>query len=155
MITGDPVPLGEYKVRDISVLISWCSGNKHTREHCRSFVFSPCIRRLSSFRMRRRKVVRKMVAVRFSACGADGLSVSKLPAPCQKFSLRRLAGAYPRGFHHHSERVLNRRDWKGKKKFCLGGVACRSENGYRIAPKSLRCLRDDFHFLHTSQMLCE
>src|SRR3989338_3781559 len=113
MITGDPVPLLEYKVRDISVLISWCSGNRYIREYCHSFVFSPCIRQLSSFRMRRRKAVRKTLVVHFSACGADDLVVSVFPAPCQKFSLRRLAGACPRGFHRHSENVRNRRDWKG------------------------------------------
>src|SRR3990167_989339 len=113
MITGDPVPLGEYKVRDTSILISWCSDSKHTREHCRSFVFSPCIRQLSSFRMRRRKAVRKTLAVHFSVCGAVCLAVSKLPAPCQKFSLRRLAGACPRGFRHHSENVRSKMDWKG------------------------------------------
>src|SRR3989338_4039267 len=113
MITGDPVPLGEYKVRGISVLISWCSGNRHTRGHCHFSDASPCIRQLSSFRMRRRKEVRKTLVVHFSACGAVCLSVSILPAPCQKFSLRRLAGACPRGFHHHSENVRSRTDWKG------------------------------------------
>src|SRR3989344_3466375 len=113
MITGDPVPLGEYKVRDTSILISWCSDSKHTRGHCRSFVFSPCIRQLSSFRMRRRIRGRKTLVARFSACGADDLAVSKLPAPCQKFSLRLLAGACPRGFHRPSEKVRSKTDWKG------------------------------------------
>src|SRR3989344_7523350 len=113
MITGDPVPLGEYKVRDISILISWCSGNRHTRGHCHSFVFSPCIRQLSSFRMRRRKAVRKTLVAHFSAYGAACLVASKLPAPCQKFSLRQLAGACPHGFRHHSENVRSKTDWKG------------------------------------------
>src|SRR3989344_3919369 len=113
MITGDPVLLDEYKVRDILTLISWCSGNRHTREHCRSFVFSPCIHQLSSFRMRRRKAVRKTLVAHFSVCGAVCLFALKLPAPCQKFSLRRLAGACPRGFRRHSESVRSRTDWKG------------------------------------------
>src|SRR3989338_6936185 len=113
MITGDPIPLGEYKVRDTSTTIFWCSGNRHIREHCRSFVFSPCIRQLSSFRMRRRKAVHKMVVVHFSVCGAACLFASKLPAPYQKFSLRRLAGACLRGFRHHSESVRSKMDWKG------------------------------------------
>src|SRR3989338_4377891 len=113
MITGDPVLLGEYKVRDILTLIFWCSGNKHTRGYCHSFAFSPCIRQLSSFRMRRRKAVRKMVAAHFSVCGAVCLFASILPAPCQKFSLRRLAGVCPRVSRHHSESVRSRTDWKG------------------------------------------
>ena len=113
MITGDPILLPEYKVRDTSFLISWYSGNRHTREHCHFSDASPCIRQLSSFRMRRRKVARKMVVAHFFACGADDLAVSKLPAPCQKFSLRRLAGACLRGFRRHSENVRIRTGWKG------------------------------------------
>src|SRR3989344_3549813 len=113
MITGDLVPLGEYKVRDTSALISWCSGNRHTRGHCRFSDASPCIRQLSSFRMRRRKAVRKMAVAHSSACGADDLAVSVFPAPYQKFSLRRLAGACSREFRHHSENVRSRTDWKG------------------------------------------
>src|SRR3989344_7148491 len=35
-----PIPLGEYRVRDISqIYFSWCSDNKYSREYCRSFVF--------------------------------------------------------------------------------------------------------------------
>ena len=60
MITGDPVPLGEYKVRDISYpFVFWCSGSKYIR-----------------------------AGFHFSACGAACLFASILPAPCQKFSLR-------------------------------------------------------------------
>src|SRR3989344_6920113 len=113
MITGNLVLLAEYKVRDTSVLISWCSGNRHTREYCRSFASSPCIRQLSSFRMRRRKAVRKTLVAHFSACDAVCLSVSIFPAPYQKFSLRRLAGACPREFRRHSENVRSKTDWKG------------------------------------------
>src|SRR3989338_3936181 len=113
MITGDPIPLGEYKVLDTSTSIFWCSDSRYIREHYHSVVSSPCIRQLSSFRMRRRKAVRKTLVAHFSACGAVCLSVSKLPAPYQKFSLRRLAGACLRGFRHHSENGHSRTDWKG------------------------------------------
>src|SRR3989344_6159216 len=114
MITGDLILLDEYKVlHTLRFCFSWCSDSTHIREHCRSAVSSPCIRQLSSFRMRRRKAVRKTVVAHFSACGAVCLFVSTLPAPCQKFSLRQLAGACPRGFRRRSESVRSKTDWKG------------------------------------------
>jgi len=36
-------------------------------------------------------------------------ALSKLLAPCQKFSLKLLAGAFPRGFHQRSENGRNKK----------------------------------------------
>ena len=71
------------------------------REHCHFSVASFCFQQLSSFHMKHRKWVRNMVEVRSVVFVQVVHEVSTFPVLHQKVSLKWLARAFPRGFHHH------------------------------------------------------